>query len=351
MRILWLSPWFRPTARIHAESLRALGAEVQLYTADLHPESDEARDYETVLLGRPIPTAGWREAADAYAKARRFRPDVVVTELLRDPRWRTFAALAPRVRLVHDARPHDSTHEAPWWNRMFFDRWDARADATIVFSDHVADSLTATGAVGVRPYVAPLVSDLDGALAPDFVPADQRRDFVLFGRQKPYKNHAVVFAAWERHTRGPNWQGDDLVLLGDGDVPEPLPPHTQWIRGDYEYRDVVGRLARAKGSLVHSRSASQSGVAVLSMQLGVPVLASTAGGLQEYQPAGASVTGIDDVDGLSRAMDALADPAEVDVQARAAAEHHRKRCDAPVVAARLLEIFEDVVHPVGRGNA
>ena len=343
MRILWLSPWFRPRARIHAENLQSLGAEVMLVTSDLHFESDQARPYETVLLGRPVPTAGWLPALDAYRDAKRFQPDVVVTELLRDPRWRMFARLAPRVRLVPDDKPHDETHVAPWWNRFFFDRWDAEADATIVFSNYVAASLRAQGTAGSRLYVAPLTSDLDPSLVPDFVPAERRKNFLLIGRQWPYKNHDVVFAAWEAHTRGTAWRGDELIVLGRGEISRPLPAHARWNQGAFKYRQVVDELAGSKGSIVHCRSASQSGVQVLSMQLGVPTLVSTAGALPEYQPAGSSVTGIDDIDGLSRALDALADPEEVDIQGRAALEHYRRQYDSAVAARRLLEIFQDVI--------
>jgi glycosyltransferase involved in cell wall biosynthesis len=343
MRILWLSPWFRPRARIHAENLQSLGAEVMLVTSDLHPESDQARRYETVLLGRPIPTAGWLPFLDAYRDAKRFQPDVVVTELLRDPRWRMLAKLAPRVRLVPDDQPHDEKHVLPWWNRFFFERWDAEAYATVVFSNYVAESLRARGTAGARLYVAPLTSDLDPSRVPDFVPAERRRNFMLIGRQWPYKNHDVVFAAWEAHTRGNAWRGDELVVLGRGEISRPLPPHARWNCGRFKYRQVVDELVRSKGSIVHSRSASQSGVQVLSMQLGVPTLVSTAGALPEYQPAGSSVTGIDDIEGLSRAMDALADAKEAEIQGKAALEHFRKHYDSVVAARRLLEIFHDVI--------
>ena len=46
LRVLWLSKWNRPLARIYAESLIDAGAEVMLVTSDLHPESDTARRYE-----------------------------------------------------------------------------------------------------------------------------------------------------------------------------------------------------------------------------------------------------------------------------------------------------------------
>jgi glycosyltransferase involved in cell wall biosynthesis len=314
-----------------------------LVTADLHFESDQARPYETVLLGRPIPWAGWLPWLDAYRDARRFKPDVVVTEMLRDPRWRLLAGLAPRVRLVHDDKPHDHTHVAPWWNRAFFDRWDEKADATIVFCNYVADSLRAQGRAERPLYVAPLASDLDPRMVPEFATADRRENFLLVGRQKPYKNHDVVFAAWEAHTRSSQWEGDELVLLGGGEISRPLPPHARWNQAEFRYRDCIDELARAKGSIIHSRSASQSGVQVMGMQLGVPTLVSTAGGLPEYQPPGASITGIDDADGLARAFGELANPEEAVIQGKVAQEHYRKHYDSRVAARRLIEILQDVV--------
>jgi glycosyltransferase involved in cell wall biosynthesis len=344
MRILWLSPHFRALARIRAEEFRALGADVMLVTADIrYSEFDHAREYETVLIGRPIPWADWLPCYRTYQEAKRFRPDVVVTEILGDPRWRMFASLAPRIRLVHDDKPHDEQNVRPWWNRMFFDRWDVKADATIAFSAYVASNLPSQGRAGSRLYVAPLHSDLDPYLVPDFIPAGERRNFVMFGRQNPYKNHAVVFAAWEAHVAGSAWRGDELVLFGDGQISRPLPPRARWVRGDFKYREVVGELSRAKGSIVHhTKGASQSGVQVLSMQLGVPTLVSTGGALPEYQPTGLSVTGVNDIEGLSRAFDGLADPAEVDRQSRIALDHYKNYYDSSLFARRFLEIAKDI---------
>lgn len=345
MRILWLAPNFRGNARIRSEGLRSLGAEVMTVTAAIrYSYFDDSPHYETVLNGRPIPWADWGPCYRTYLQARRFRPDVVVTEMLRDPRWRLFAGLAPRIRLVHDDRPHDAKNVAPWWNRLFFSRWDTRADATLVFSNYVADSLRAQGKAGANLYVAPLHSDLDPALIPDFVPAAQRRDFVMVGRQNPYKNHAVVFAAWEAHVSGSDWHGDELVIFGDGEITQPLPAHCRWERGDYKYMEIAAELARAKGSIVHyTDGASQSGVQVLSMQIGVPTLASTGGALPEYQPPGLSITDVNDVEGLTQALNALAEQAEAERQGRVAVEHYNARYHSDVFAKRFLEIANDVV--------
>nr|WP_306172947.1 glycosyltransferase family 4 protein [Mycolicibacterium hippocampi] len=339
-----MSPGLRPLARTYVESLRALGAEVLLVTSDLHPESDEAREYEVVLLGRPIPTADWWRVSKAYRQIRRFDPDVIVTEFLRDPRWRIFSDLAPRIRLLHDDVPHDSTHVAPWWNRAFFERWDDRAAATIVFSNYVAESVRSRQTVAEsRLYVAPLTSDLPLALIPERVPATERRNVVLIGRQRPYKNHEVVFAAWESHTRGGCWPGDELILFGDGEIQCALPNHARWVKDAFRYETILSEVSRARASVVHSRTASQSGVQVMSLQLGVPTLVSTAGGLAEYQPDGLCPIDIDDVEGLSRAMDRLAEPAEIEAQSRRASAYFMSRFSPELAASRLLEIFESVL--------
>lgn len=338
MRILWLSPWLRPIARISTDSLRDRGAEVMLVTSDLHPESGPARDYETVLGGRPVPTKDWIGLPRAYHQARRFKPDVVVTEALRDPRWRIFGGLAPRICMRHDARPHDDTHRPQWWMRSF-EPWYAQADATIVFSEYVARCMREMGQTGSPIHVAPLVTDLDPADVPHFVGADDRRNFVQIGRQRPYKNHEVVFAAWDAHVSGPGWRGDELVLYGDGEIAHPLPAHTRWNRSNYRYSDVVGDIARAKGSVVHSRNASQSGVQVMSMQLGVPTLVSTAGALPEYQPPELGTTDVDDIGGLAGTFDILADPVTAERRGRTALQHYNTHFAPAVAAERLLEIF------------
>ena len=134
---------------------------------------------------------------------------------------------------------------------------------------------------------------LDPALVPPFVGPDGRRDFVVAGRLNPHKNIDVVLEAWQRHVDGDKWRGDELLLIGDGPLTiRTLPAYVRWRTGSYHYADVVTTLAAAKGSVTHYRTASQSGVQVLSMQLGVMPIASPAGGLAEYQPPGFPPVGL-----------------------------------------------------------
>ncbi|MHA7648540.1 glycosyltransferase family 4 protein [Mycobacterium sp. ML4] len=343
-RILWLSPWMRPLARVQAETLRGEGAEVLLVTSDQHPESGPARDYELVLDPRFRTAATWRPSLAAWQRIREYRPDVVVAELVRDPRWIALAGRVPRIQLVHDDRPHDPAERRPRYERQVFDHWGARSAATVTYSHYVAARVTTRRDVNGTPvHVLPLTSDLDPAVVPAPADARRRRDFVMIGRLNPYKNADVVLRAWQQHVDGNGWRGDTLVLLGDGSIDAgALPRHTEWRPGHYRYSDVLSIIAEAKGSVAHYRRASQSGVQVLSMQLGVMPIVSDRGGLPEYQPPQCPPVGVDDVAGLAATFDALADPATAARHGADAARHYTQRFAVGHTARRLLEVVSSL---------
>jgi glycosyltransferase involved in cell wall biosynthesis len=170
----------------------------------------------------------------------------------------------------------------------------------------------------------------------------------MIGRLQPYKNIDVVFEAWQRHVVGGGWRGDRLVLIGDGPLAaRSLPACVQWRSGRYRYSGVVTTVAAAKGSIAHYRRASQSGVQVVSMQLGVMPVVSTVGGLPEYQPPGCPPIGVDDIAGLAAAFDDLADPCTATLRGAEAARHYAQCCNVDRVVDRLLDIIVDVAGPEG----
>lgn len=345
LRVLWLSPWMRPLARVQAEALRRRGVEVLLVTTDQHPESDTARDYELVLDARFRTASTWPASFAAWRRVHEYRPDIVIAELVRDPRWIALGGRAPRVQLVHDDCPHDTAEQRPVYERAVFDRWGARSAATVTFSNYVAKAIAARRDVrGTPVHVMPLTSDLDAALVPPLVAPDRRRDFVMIGRLNAYKNIDVVLEAWQRHVADSFWRGDELVLIGDGPlVIRSLPMYVRWLPGKYRYTDVLSTLAAAKGSIAHYRRASQSGVQVLSMQLGVTPIVSAVGGLPEYQPSNCLPVDVDDVAGLAAAFDDLADPFTATLRGAAAARHYAQRYAVDRAADGLLRVVTGVL--------
>lgn len=341
LRAVWLSPMVRPLARVQAEALRGRGVDVLLVTTDQHPESDTPRDYEMVVDLRFRTATNWLAAR---RRIRDHRPDVVITERVRDPRWIALAQGIPRIQVVHDERRDDGVAPRRALARAVFDRWGSRSAATVTYSNYAAI------AVGVRRDVAgtpvnvlPLCSDLDPSKVPPFVGPEERHDFVVAGRLGSQKNIDVVLDAWQQHVNGEGWRGDELMLIGNGPlVIRTLPAYVRWRPGKYRYADVVNTFAAAKGSVALYRGASQSGVQMLSMHLGVMPIVSTVGGLPEYQPPALPPVGVDDVAGLVAAFDELADPLTATLRGAAAARHYADSFAVDHAADGLFTLLTDV---------
>jgi glycosyltransferase involved in cell wall biosynthesis len=348
-RVLWLSPLMRPLARVQAEALRGRGIDVLLVTTDQHPESDRARDYELVLDLRFRTASTWLAA---QRRIREHRPDVVITEMVRDPRWIALAGRAPHIQLVHDERRDNGGPQRRAYARAVFDRWGSRSAATAAYSNYAAIAVaTRRDVAGTGVSVVPLCSDLDPALVPPFVGPEERRDFVLAGRLGSHKNIDVVLEAWQRHVDGDGWRGDELLLIGDGPlVIRTLPAYVRWRPGSYRYADVVTTLAAAKGSVVHYRAASQSGVQLLSMQLGVMPIVSPIGGLPEYQPPVFPPVGVDDIAGLTAAFDELSDPLTATLRGAAAARHYADWFTVDRAVDGLLHVLTEVGGRIGNAS-
>jgi glycosyltransferase involved in cell wall biosynthesis len=345
LRVVWLSPLMRPLARVQAEALRARGMDVLLVTTDRHPESDTRRDYEMVLDLSFHAASTWLAA---WRRIREHRPDVVIAERVRDPRWIALAGRTPRIQVVHDERRDEGSRRRRAYARAMFDRWGSRSAATVTYSNYAAIAVAIRRDVAGTPVnVLPLCSDLDPALVPPFVGPDERHDFVVAGQLGSQKNIDVVLEAWQRHVDGGSWRGDELLLIGNGPlVIRTLPAYVRWRPGNYRYADVVSTMAAAKGSVAHYRGASQSGVQMLSMHLGVMPIVSPVGGLPEYQPPVFPPIAVDNVAGLTAAFDELSDPLTATLRGAAAARHYADSFAVDHAVDGLWNVLTTVGHRI-----
>ena len=349
LRVVWLSPLMRPLARVQAEALRARGMDVLLVTTDRHPESDTRRDYEMVLDLSFRTASTWLAA---WRRIREHRPDVVIAERVRDPRWIALAGRTPRIQVVHDERRDEGSRRRRAYARAMFDRWGSRSAATVTYSNYAAIAVAIRRDVAGTPVnVLPLCSDLDPALVPPFVGPDERHDFVVAGQLGSQKNIDVVLEAWQRHVDGGSWRGDELLLIGNGPlVIRTLPAYVRWRPGNYRYADVVSTMAAAKGSVAHYRGASQSGVQMLSMHLGVMPIVSPVGGLPEYQPPVFPPIAVDNVAGLTAAFDELSDPLTATLRGAAAARHYADWFAVDHAVDGLWNVLTAVGHRIGKAS-
>lgn len=333
MRILWVAPWGRPLAAVFAEGLRVHGAEVVVISTPLHHEvaiTDEA----ILITGSARQLTSWGSLASALRLARRFRPDVVITEEFTDPRLFPVLRLAPVAVLVHDDAPHDDTEIRPWRRRVVAKRVLSRADLLVTFSEFVGEQVQSHCRAPM--ITVPLPSEAPQTLVRPVVAAVNRRDMVVLGRINPYKDVPTTLAAWAIHVSGGGYRGDELVIIGDGKEADlALPAHCSWRRERFQFADALPILMRAKASVVHYRSATQSGVQVTSMQCGTAAIVSDAGGLSEYLPPVSEPVPAGDPVLLAAALDMLADPA-LAAAAGAAARAHYDTFFSPEIAAGML---------------
>jgi hypothetical protein len=122
LRVLWLSPWIRPLARVQSEALHQRDVDVLLVTSDRQPESDAARDYELVLDPRFRTASTWPVTLAALRRIRKYRP----TSLLRSwsaihagsrwPAWRrvfSWCTMAASTTPPNDGPPTSARRPLP----------------------------------------------------------------------------------------------------------------------------------------------------------------------------------------------------------------------------------------------
>jgi glycosyltransferase involved in cell wall biosynthesis len=275
-----------------------------------------------------------------------------MTEQTTDP---MFAALAqrmhPKVLIVHDARPHDHTHQLGGWRGTVRAVGNRQGNHILTFSKRVAVDVANSEwkRSSARVHQVSLVSDFHDEDVPEFREAAERRDFVFMGRMAPYRNIDHVLRAWAEHVKGPLYRGDRLIIWGRGEwTPvkhvegaRMTDESVEWRSEVYRYSDISqGRFSGFKGSLCVHLEASQSGVQLLSAQLGIAPIVSNVGALPEYQAPTLPVLDPTDLKGLVDVLDRLANPGHAAELGRVAQEFNMSNHSERVAAKQLSHLLE-----------
>ncbi|WP_168582231.1 glycosyltransferase family 4 protein [Gephyromycinifex aptenodytis] len=351
MKVLWLSPWFRTLSVAWANGLRSDGHEVVVATTSQHFDAPALHPADILFRGPWRSRLGMAELREAHSYVRRFAPDVVVTEITRDPRFLLLApAGVPLVITTHDARAHDAANRTPLMRRLSGGVLGRRAALEVCFSSRVKDEL------GPRRHpveVLPLTSEMPEDATPELVGPADRRDFFVVGRLSSYKNLPVILEGYRQHQQSTSFRGDRLVVVGGGDPGCPIPSDVEWVKGRFAFADLAPRLAAGKASICLYSAGSQSGVQVLGAQCGVRTLVSEVGGLAEYLPKGEVPLPHRDPGCLAQALDLLADPERAAADGRRHRELYLSSFSNSVTARRWAQALTSVVdgaNGMGRGR-
>jgi glycosyltransferase involved in cell wall biosynthesis len=213
---------------------------------------------------------------------RRWRPDIVHVHRNHDPRLLALTAGYRTVLTVHDPVGHPGEVVLKRWQMRAEKEWFRRAEQYVVHGPTLADELAPlvdARRIAVIPHgVSPLSEPL---------PCPESPTVLLFGRLEEYKGVEVLVEAtrlvWERR---PDVR---LVVAGTGPAARHVPedPRALRIRRYIAESEVDDLFAEASLVALPYTQASQSGVGVLAIATGVPVVVSKVGALPElaYEPS------------------------------------------------------------------
>ena len=249
MRVLWLAPWFRSLANIYGRGLTVEGHEVQVITSSKHPQPAPSLVEELVCPKKPYDPRWAHALVDAERIYRRFRPHVVIADEVTDPVFTILVQrMDPQWLVIHDALPHDQTHELHGLRKAIRAAEWRRPSHILTFSEHVAGELQAAkwDRHSAQVHRVNLLSDVRDEDVPSLRPSKERRDFVLMGRVAPYKNINHVLRASDARPHSPHFRGDRLIIWGAGQWHRTQSPgvdakdndSVKWRPEVYRYSDI-----------------------------------------------------------------------------------------------------------------
>jgi glycosyltransferase involved in cell wall biosynthesis len=268
----------------------------------------------------------------------RFAPDVIHVQEGVDPRALALLPRRPTVITIHDPVPHPGQPARPIRKRWLLlgarEAWRARASVIVVHSEYLR------GEVPLRRAQRCVAIPHGSGVQARALPPPVQRAVGFFGRLEPYKGLEVLGRAmprvWEAR---PDVQ---LRVVGWGESELPLEdPRVHFERRYLPEAEIATFFARNSLAVLPYTQASQTGTGSLAVGYGVPVVATTTGGLPELALDRSYLCAPGDDAGLARAiLGHIDDGAEV-------RDRVLEQVAAPrswdAVAARTLELYDTVL--------
>ncbi|MDP9223106.1 MAG: glycosyltransferase family 4 protein [Actinomycetota bacterium] len=235
-----------------------------------------------VVPGRVRSISAVPRMLEIRRELRRWRPQIVHVHENHDPRLLVLTTGYRTVLTVHDPRGHPGRPDLTRGKAWVRNRWFRRAERFVVHGQALCDELAPI--VG-RARIVVIPHGMWARSEPLGRP--QSPCVLLFGRLEQYKGVEVLVDAmrlvWERRPEV------RLVVAGAGEAARLVPhdPRISLIPRYISEREVDTLLAEASLVALPYTQASQSGVGLLAIASGVPVVVSNLGALPElaYDPS------------------------------------------------------------------
>ncbi len=350
MKVLLVTDWYlKLVVEGQATALAQLGHEVVLLCRGHADEFGGLTQERSVVLDR-LRESGVRifeipgrrygpESFPAVVTARRelreWGPDIVSAHQNSDPRLLYIARGAPIVYTVHDPEPHPGERTLHLRERLAASLWLRAAACIVIHGEELRGQLSNRER---RREVRVIPHGIDVAAEP--LPAPVEPNVLLFGRLEHYKGVGVLLEAmqrvWETHPDA------RLTIAGRGPAAGEVPTDikialvNRYI-GEAELRALISDATVVALPYIQ---ASQSGVGLLSISQGVPIVVTNVGALPELVPKPEFVVPPNDPQALSIA---LLDVLRADQEIRDQFLRHASRFSWTDVAARYVAVYSEFV--------
>jgi glycosyltransferase involved in cell wall biosynthesis len=350
MRVVLVCDFFLKYAEQQALALRTLDVDVALVCRDHAMEfgGDACERSATLermaaggveiieIPGRVSDVRRLADAGRARRQVRRWGANLAHAHDPYDPRLLYAIDGIPLVTTIHDVVRHPGAPSLDWRERGAHRIWRRRASLFIVHGERLQRAL-AVHVGESRVAVVPHGADVHPT--PNPVPA--RRAVLFFGRLEPYKGLAVLLEAMDLvHRSRPDVR---LVVAGSGPEERLLTPRP-WLDAHVGYvpeREVDALFWNASLVVLPYVEGSQSGVGLLALARGIPILVSGVGSLPELVHSDRFIVPPVDPDALARA---ILDEVDAGADVRAAVhEDARRRLSWPACAALSHVLYQGVL--------
>lgn len=290
------------------------------------------------LPGRRVEPTSIKAAAAARKRIRDFNPDAVLVHENLDPRMLLAVRGFPIAYLIHDAVPHPGAAPTRLGLRPVEWAWKRVATTIVVHGERIAEQLPEAlrrqKPVAVIPHGADWARDV--ALAPP-----PNANVLLFGRLEPYKGVEVLIEAMEKV-----WESAPqatLTIAGRGPAAAVVPEHprVKLIDRYIPEADVETLFSTASVCVLPYTEASQSGVGLLALSMGVPTVVTDVGALPELAESESRLVPPSDPERLAEAI--IETFSCGPTERKATLEFARERFSWEKVATRYEDLFESMV--------
>ena len=276
-------------------------------------------------------------AISARRQVKAFDPDVVLAHENADPRLLMAVQGFPIVYTIHDPYPHPGTPRDPLHLRMASAAWKRSADRFVVHSDRLIEDLPRKIRRRNVTEVVPHGAEVRGHPFP--VPTNP--NVLMFGRLVEYKGVDVLVEAMN-HV----WEANpEAVLTVAGRGPEaarvPEDPRIKLLDHYIPEAGVDELFANATVCVLPYTQASQSGVGLLSLSMGVPTVVTDVGALPDLAENESRLVPPSAPKLLAQAISTALQVG--DSERQATLEFARERFEWKNIALRYEEIFESLL--------